>query len=190
MNKKPTKPSWSGIKPKIAKMDKDGLIGLVKDLFDASSDNKAFLLARFPPDDTPGSGLEDYKRRIWEQFYPKRGFGSPSPKICRKVISDYRKASGDLQGLIDLMLLYVEAGTRFTNDYGDIDAGYYNSLLSVLDEALKALSTPKGIEIYPEFQDRLLDLADDAKDIGWGYGDEVIDLVTTFDAEYEDLEKS
>jgi hypothetical protein len=35
---------------------------------------------------------------------------------------------------IDLMLTYVENGTQFTREFGDINEAYYNSLESVLHE--------------------------------------------------------
>ncbi len=40
-------PSWSHVKKKIGSFDRIGLIGLVKDLFEFSEENRAFLLARF-----------------------------------------------------------------------------------------------------------------------------------------------
>lgn len=42
-----SKPSWSDIKGKLADFDRQGLIGLVQDLYAASKDNQAFLHARF-----------------------------------------------------------------------------------------------------------------------------------------------
>jgi hypothetical protein len=87
------------------------------------------------------------------------------------------------------MLTYVESGTRFTREYGDIDQSFYNSLDSVLIDVTELL-IKEGAELYPRFQDRLLKLEADASPIGWGYCDsvrEVVELLeNTLAAEAED----
>ena len=40
-------PTWNDVKARLAKFDRTGLLGLVKDLYSASKDNQAFLHARF-----------------------------------------------------------------------------------------------------------------------------------------------
>ena len=177
MNKN-SKPTWAAVKPLISAMDQKSLVNLVKDLYDSSPDNQAFLSARFSTS-AHGSGeaLAEYKRRIREQFYPKRGFGNPKMSICRKAMADYRKARRDLAGDIELLLTHLEAGTEFTNDYGDIDEAFYSSLLTSMAELARLLTTPDGLEIYPDFEDRLLKLSRVAGNIGWGYGDEIGDQV-------------
>lgn len=153
-------PKWSQIKKKIESFDTEGLIGLVKDLFEYSTDNQSFLAARFLAHGDRGAALEAYRRRVMEPFYPKRGFGKLNLSQARKAIRDYRKASGDLAGTIELMLTYVETGTRFTNEFGDIDEPFYNSLESALGEMAKLLKTPEGAELYPRFRKRVCALAD------------------------------
>jgi hypothetical protein len=112
-------PAWSDVKRKLTNIDKPGLIGLVQDMFRASADNRTFLISRFLADEEADTALEEYRERILVQFFPKRGFGQLNLREARKAISLYRQARGDAGGLIDLMLFYVETGTRFTNTYGD-----------------------------------------------------------------------
>ena len=102
---------WSQIKEKLSSLDKSGLSDLVRDLFKASADNRAFLAARFLEHGVGGVALEEYRRRIIEQFYPKRGFGKLKLSEARKAIRDYLKATADLTGTLELMLAYVETGT-------------------------------------------------------------------------------
>src|SRR3954447_26705807 len=64
--------------------------------------------------------LAKYKALIDKEFFPARGEPLARLSVARKAISDYRKLSPAVSGLIDLMLYYVEAGVRFTNTYGDI----------------------------------------------------------------------
>lgn len=68
------------------------------------------------------------------------------------------------------MLTYVECGTEFTLEYGDIDSGFYSSLTSVLQE-MADLVRAEGRDYYPRFRDRIQNLGTDTERIGWGYGD-------------------
>ena len=175
MNK--TRTGWAEIKTQLAFMDKADLLRLVKDLHDASPSNKAFLAARFLAPEDAGAVLEQYRQRVINPCFPKRGFGKLNLADARKAIREYRKARGDLEGTLDLMLTYVENGTRFTDEYGDITDAFYNRLLSVLNEIVTLFQSPPGRALYPQFQGRLRSLVFAARNIGWGYGDEVSEQV-------------
>ena len=111
---------------------------------------------------------------VWR--VPARGDGKLKLAEARKAIRDYRKATGNLTGTIDLMLTYVENGTEFTHEFGDINESFYNSLESVLTEMAQLLMR-EGTELYPRFRERIRRLATLADGIGWGYGDAVRDQV-------------
>ncbi len=74
------------------------------------------------------------------------------------------------------MLTYVENGTEFTYQFGDINESFYNSLESVLNEMAQLLMQ-QGREIYPQFRERVQGLTTRAGHIGWGYGDALQDQV-------------
>lgn len=177
-----SKPTWSAVKQKLASIDKAGLIALVKDLFDASLENRAFLATRFLALEDGGAALEEYRQRIIVHFFPKRGFGDVKLREARKWITQYKRAAGDVRGTIELMLTYVEYGTRFTNTYGDINEEFYDSMLSVLGDLTKLLKTPVGVKHYPHFDARLAKLISETNHIGWGYGEGV-------EEEIKELEK-
>lgn len=168
-------PRWTDVKRKLNCWDRAELLGLVKELFDHSADTRAFLAARLMRGSLGAAVLVPYQQRITDAFYTKAGW--PKPKLgladARKAVRDYRKATADPAGTLDLMLTYLETGTRFTNEFGDIDEPFYNSLCSVLAEAARILEGDQGPDLYPLFSQRLLELADQAGDLGWGYGDEV-----------------
>lgn len=48
--------------------------------------------------------MERYWLTVIERFFPLRGFGKLKLAEARKAIRDYRKATGNLAGTIDLML--------------------------------------------------------------------------------------
>lgn len=171
---KPT--GWQNVRRQLDDWSKPALIALVKDLHDASPDNRDFLLARFQAEENAGAALEKYRHKIVEQFFPARGDGKLKLAEARKAIRDYRKATGNLTGTIDLMLTYVENGTEFTHEFGDINESFYNSLESVLNEMAQLLLR-EGKELYPRFRERVQRLATRADGIGWGYGDVLRDQV-------------
>ena len=174
---------WQQIKSVLASLDKPELIALLKDLFDHSLESRAFLSARFLADGVPDAILDKYRKRIVEQFFPERGFGKLDLRSARRAIRDYHEATSDLAGTVDLMLTYVESGTEFTNQFGDINESFYNSLESVLDEMAVLLRTAEGAALYPRFQDRVSRLARAASGIGWGYGDHVTEQIELLEAE-------
>jgi hypothetical protein len=167
---------WLNIRRQLADWSKPALIALVKDLHDLSPDNRDFLLARFQAEENVGAALEKYRQKIVEQFFPARGDGKLKLAEARKAIRDYRNATGNLTGTIDLMLTYVENGTEFTHEFGDINESFYNSLESVLNEMAQLLLR-EGAEFYPRFRERVQRLTSHADHIGWGYGDAVRDQV-------------
>jgi len=173
---------WSHIKKRLESFDRLGLIDLVKDLYEYSPENRAFLNARFADSGQEQAALEEYRRRIIEVFFPTRGFSNLKLGPARKAIRDDHKATSDLAGTLDLMLTYVETGTDFTNQFGDIDEPFYSSLESVLDDLARRLKTSEGAEMYPRFRERLLKLARRAGHIGWGYGDDVTSTVEELEA--------
>jgi hypothetical protein len=178
-----TSVKWPQIKAALGSLDKPELIALLKDLFDRSTESRAFLSACFLANGVPDAIVDKYRKRIVEQFFPKRGQGKLDLRVARRTIRDYRKATSDLAGTIDLMLTYVESGTEFTNQFGDINEAFYNSLESVLDEMVSLLRTAEGAALYPRFQDRVNRLARIAGGIGWGYGDHVAEQVDLLEAE-------
>jgi hypothetical protein len=148
---------WSLIRQQTKDWSRLALLALIKDLHDASAANKDFLRARFQTEDTSGEALEKYRKRIIVQFFPRRGFGQLKLVEARKAINDYKKATGNIIGTIDLMLTYVENGTAFTRQYGDINAAYYSSLESVMNELVGLLQNQEP-EQYLRFRERLQSL--------------------------------
>jgi hypothetical protein len=169
---------WSEIKKKLDGFDRIGLVALVKDLYEYSSDNKSFLCARFAGEPSSKAILEDYKERITVQFFPKRGLGKLDLREAKRAISEYAKATSDNRGKLELMLTYIETGINFIQSYGDGPESLYDSMLSILEEAIKIFQSPEGIKLYPEFEHRLKRLVYSSADTGYGFGEDVESLIT------------
>ncbi len=167
-----TPQGWTAIKRHLKDWDTAQLTALVKDLYDSSSANRTFLEARTQATTSGGAALEIYRTRIVEQFFPKRGFGKLKLAEARKAVREYKKATGNAEGTIELLLTYLENGNEFTCRYGDIDERFYDSLCSVMDELVEMLKS-EGPVAYAKVSDRLDHVATKASGIGWGYGDHI-----------------
>ena len=167
---------WSTVRRQLATWEKPAFLALVKDLYDAAADNRDFIHARCQAGESGGEALEKYRGRIVEQFFPARGFGKLKLGEARKAIRDYRKATSNLAGTLELLMTYVENGAKFTHEFGDIDERFYSSVASALDE-LATLLRGEAQGIYPQFRDRLAKVEQMTEGIGWGFHDFVEDVV-------------
>jgi hypothetical protein len=165
---------WSAVRPRLLTWEKSALLDLVKELYDAAAENRDFIEARCQPEDG-GAVLERYRRKIVEQFFPARGEGKLKLGEA-KAIRDYRRATRDVAGTAELLMAYVENGTRFTHEYGDIDERFYSSVESALEE-LAALLGGEARDIFPQFSGRFAEVERMSDGIGWGFQDFVADVV-------------
>ena len=173
---------WSAIRLALTTLEKPALISLIKALYDAAAVNRDLLQARLLAGANDDELLEKYRRQIVEQFFPARGFGKLKLGEARKAIRDYRKATGNITGTAELLMTYVENGTRFTHEYGDIDERFYNSIESALAE-LAILLRGEARSLYSQFAQRLLTVELMSDSIGWGFCDFVADVVGSLEEE-------
>lgn len=116
--------------------------------------------------------VEKYKKQIEDEFYPMRGEPKMRLSVARKAITEAKKLGIPAELLADLMLFYVETGVQFTNDYGDINEPFYNSMESMYGKALELIQK-EGLLV--EFQERACKITEDSCDTGWGFNDTLCD---------------
>ena len=46
----------------------------------------------------------------------------------KQAIREYKKATGNIPGTVELLMSYVENGVAFTGEYGDIDERFYDEI--------------------------------------------------------------
>ena len=167
------KPTWRDVKSVLQDWEKDRLIGLLKDLHKLSETNADFLNTRLLDADAAQS-LAPYKKRIKQAISPAQPWKQDVQlREGRKAISDYKKASGDVHGVLTLMVYYIQCGNDFTLEFGDIDETFYNSLCSMLDQVKKQLIAEKGHQLAAEFVPVLeQEFQRIDGQMGWGYPDE------------------
>ena len=170
----PTRKGWAEVKTRLETFDRKGLVSLVRDLYEASPANRRFLDSRLVP---ARHAIEEYRRLVADAIYPdpfsRRRI---SVRDAGAVITEYRRSTGDLAGTVDLMLTFVEAGTEQSVDLGYGDDDYFDALENKVKAIVKALDELPAT-VRATAVDRLIHVRDRAKNIGWGYGDALNDVV-------------
>lgn len=174
MSTKKTTPNWRDVKTKLADFDRAGLIGLIQDLYAANRDNQSFLHARFA---LGGDVLKPYKstidRWLWPDVFKNQ---DTSVSKAKKAISDYKKAIGQPEGLAELMVFYCERAAGFSDDVGLQDDGYFDAMVRMFEQALKAINAlPENQQ--PELYKRLDAVRRISHNFGYGVGDDMDDLL-------------
>jgi hypothetical protein len=95
---------------------------------------------------------------------------------AKRAVSQYERATRDTAGTIDLMLVFVEMGTAFAADLGYGENDFFSALEKMLSRALILLRRGSK-ELRQSIRPRLVRLSASARDIGWGYGDFVVDAI-------------
>ena len=83
--------SKATVKKILMSMQKEELIGMVLEMYDARKEAKEYLEFFANPDED--GKLEEYKKIITEEFYPAKSSKEPKTRfsVCRKAVSDYIK---------------------------------------------------------------------------------------------------
>ncbi len=134
--------------------------------------------------------LKKYRQRIVENFFTTDSRGMPdlpNMLLAARPIADYRQLTGDVLGTLDLMLAFVETGTRFTTQYGDIDEPFYEGLELMLDDFRDLLLANPHLYEEGDLSLRLPRLARNAGWMGWGYGDYVTEQVSEIMGHFGDI---
>jgi hypothetical protein len=162
------------IKTELGKLEKKSLIEIILDLYKKNKSVQEYLHFYIKPDE---DGLfEKYRAKVYEAFFPKRGFGY-NLKQGKQSITDFKKLGPSAESLADLMLFYVETGVRFTGDYGDMNEAFYNSMESTYANALKIIYKERLLDA---FKQRSMQILDDTQDMGWGFHDSLSEIFYQF----------
>lgn len=173
--KKPARAaSWQDVKAILAQQSPQELLQLIRDVYALRPEVKDFIHARFL---RAKANVAPYKKTIHQSLYPDVIHGEDMDLARgRKAISDYKKATHDPVGTLELMVYYVECGNQFTVDYGDIDAGFYESLESMFTQVVKMLQKSDQ-DTIDRFLPRLEGIVRQAHGIGWGYYDAIAETL-------------
>jgi hypothetical protein len=170
-SKKPA--SWSNVKATLSSMDRAGLVGVIRDLYDVSPANRRFLHARFVP---AAATLDEYRDLVDKAVFPDPLSQRPIRlRDAAAAITDYKRSTGDLVGVVDLLLTFVEAGTEQAAALGYGNETYFSTLERKLAEAVSLLDGLPD-EARGKAVARFIRLGKYHDKIGWGYGDYLVNI--------------
>jgi hypothetical protein len=172
-----SKPSWTDVKAALTSLDRLGLLGLIQDIYASHKDNQTFLHARF------GLGadvLKPYKETLDRWLWPDVLRNQDTSVVkAKQAISSYRKAVGEPAGLAELMVFYCECAAGFCSDIGYQDDGYFDALVRMFEQALKAIAQLSAHDRRALIA-RLDKVRAVSHNFGYGVGDDMDSLLAKY----------
>ena len=173
------KTNWTSVKKQLQAQDPKETLNILGELYKLSRENKQFLDTRFS---SSKEVLEEYIEAIRDALDPPLGRDMEVDfKSARKVISNYKKArKDDIEGIVELMLCFVENANGFTLCYGDMWEQFYINIETMYEKVIVEVTKMErmGFNIKSH-QERLNKVMSSTSDIGWGYHDTLTDLYFT-----------
>ena len=164
--------AWKDVNAVLSKHDKHELLMLLKSLYALNEENRIFFQTKYKLIDP----LEPYKQVISDSINPDLMDGQTIRlKEGRNAISRYKKAVGDADGTIELMIYYVECGNQLTLNYGDIYEEFYNSLESMFSSVVKKLKNSDK-KTKDKYLPGLQKVVNEVNGLGWGYYDSLYSI--------------
>lgn len=165
--------TWDDIKTSLKSLDRVALMALIRDLYQADASNRRMLQARFTP---TRQSVNEYRRLVRDLVFPDPFSEEPIRlRDASAIIREYRRATRDLPGTVELMLELVEAGTEQAADLGYGEDAYFEALERQLQDIVRALDQLTDVD-RTAIVARILRLAKYEGSIGWGYGDFLADI--------------
>jgi hypothetical protein len=159
---------WGNVKAQIEGCDRAGLVGIIRDLYEANAANRRFLHARFVSE---ASARDEYRSLVRDAVYPAPLSQRPIRlRDATAAITEYKRSTGDLGGTVDLMLEFVEAGTEQAADLAYGNEAYFAALERKVNEVVRSLGALPDAD-RADAEARLIELGRYREQIGWGYGD-------------------
>ena len=154
------------LKKALNQLDKSELISLICTAYKNADFVQRQVDILLRKDDAERELLGDFKEYIREAFFDM----DLSLRTAKGYISEFKKLCGNKEYHADLMLYYVECGVDFTNEYGDIDERFYNSVILMFSDFAKLLYTLPE-KFYSYIKPKIERVHEGAQDIGWGFTD-------------------
>lgn len=147
----------------LKEMEKAELEKEVKKLYTKFKEVKEYYEMEFC-DDT-SKIVEAYKKQIENEYFPSRGYGKARNSESKKVITQFKKIAIFQKDVIELLLFRTEMMLEFTNQYGDMNDSFYNSLEGSFYEACKLISEER---LEKHFKDECKKIIKLSSNFGWG----------------------
>lgn len=158
---------------KLNSLEKAELIALVKDMMELSADNKLFVRSTLA--DAEDIEVDKYKKKISRALsYNMRGTKDWDLKEAGRILRYLEKATDNPGIRAEVYVHTVVQGHRITGELGDIDEKYYTTMEDFYEDAAKlVIAAQKQGHDIKLLKEKLHEVMLKAKNVGWGYGDEL-----------------
>ena len=109
------------LKNQLNTMEKNELIALIVKLYKNDKMCRNILDAEFGGEEVQAALLANAKKQLYDIFFLKE---SLSLRNAKAVLSGFKKTVKNKENYFDLELYYIELGTAYTNEYGDINEAF------------------------------------------------------------------
>lgn len=158
------------LKNQLNTMEKNELIALIVKLYKNDKMCRNILDAEFGGEEVQAALLANAKKQLYDIFFSK---ASLSLRNAKAVLSGFKKTAKNKEDYFDFELYYVELGTAYTNEYGDVNEAFYSNLISAFTDFCNNVKQYCQADFLHSVRSRLERLYNEACGIGWGYGDEI-----------------
>jgi hypothetical protein len=110
------------------------------------------------------------KHIVENEYFPEKGLPKNRLAVAKKAISDFSKLKPSPELEAELLIFLVEVGCRFTYEYGDMWEGFYDSMATNFERALKFM---KKHDLLEKFQPNAERCVEWASPCGYGFADEI-----------------
>lgn len=174
--KKPVKLTKAGLNKHLKQLSREELVDLVKGGYNVSKEMQRFLAARLIGEEAVESLFHEYRHKIEQEFFPKRGRPKLRLQEAKNAISEFERLTDNVMYTLELNLAYVDLSVSFSKTYGDINARFYDYLLSMYEDVIDIVNDEETAELFDEYKDRIEAAAWNAEDIGWGVHEIMMEL--------------
>jgi len=145
------KPKLKDLKTYLSSLDEAGLRAELLKLFGKLPQVQEFYAQELMPDSDRKAMLEEYKRKIDNQFWTRTGNprNSGNAKI-KKLLTDFERASVFPSELVDLLLYRVETAADFASQFGGMPDAAYKASCSSFKKAVELMAEHKLEDYFRE----------------------------------------
>ncbi len=161
------------LRKELKRLEKNALISLVVEVAALRKENLEWLSLKLQGTNGDEAAIAYFKGKIRTCIFNN---STPNLREARKFISNFKKISKDDKLIIDLMLFYVETGTKLGEEYGDLYGAFYTSMENMFHEVIELLNKPRNTSLKEQFMTELNWIMKHATE-GWGYKDTIEEYI-------------
>ena len=173
---------WAACKRALSDWPLTGVLGLLRELYDLSPENRAFLQARLLPAKAAGETAAAVERRLRGMVSQSAVYGGRFRHVdLKRVVDQFAKGTDDPALVAQVLISDLEASCATLEAVGDF-LPLVKHLLAVIWRLDKLLPTVPPAQV-PPLAERLAELANDyGRSFGYGVSDEIMDLAKLWTA--------